>query len=69
MNIVQDNVSHVELRRREFEKALNSLVQIARLEGYTVDLETVQLSDIPRMGGYGQRITVHLGNELYRGAK
>lgn len=66
MILTPDLIDHIEQRRREFERVLNELVQTARLEGYTVNLETVQLFDIPKMGGYGQRLTVHLANELYR---
>jgi hypothetical protein len=55
----------VESRRLEFEQALNVLLQQARAEGYTINLETKHFEPL-RMGNYGQRITVHLAHELYR---
>lgn len=57
----------VEDRRAEYERALNNLIKAARLEGYTVELQTVPFEPL-RMGNYGQFATLHLAHELYRSA-
>lgn len=55
----------VAMRRTEWERILNELMRKARVEGFTVSLDTVPLTPLS-MGNYGQRLNVHLAKELYR---
>lgn len=62
------NNTLVEEKRALYETAFNEYLKGARLDGFTVHIETLPLEPL-RMGNYAQRVVVALANELYRGNK